>query len=127
MLDNVRLDLVVLPFAVAFREALEALLLGPGPRQERDAARIREPLDAEDAGGDLRDALRLAAVGRDEVHLRFLVGLLGADRGALRDEGDPAPIRRPARLGVLLARAREAPRLAAESGEEPQARAPHVL
>jgi hypothetical protein len=69
MLDHVRLDLVVLPRPVALREALQPLLLGPYPRQERDALRVGKPLDRESAGGDVGEPARLAAVGRDEVDL----------------------------------------------------------
>src|SRR4029078_9844711 len=109
ILDDMRLDLVVLPLLVALRDRGERALLRPYPREERDAARVREPLGAEDAGGDRRDAPRLAAVRRDEIELRLVVALFRSHRRALGDARDPATVGRPARLRGLFARGGGAP------------------
>ena len=127
VLDDVGLHLVILPGAVAFRERGEGLFLRPHPREECDAARIGKPFRAEGAGGERGEPPRLAAIGRDEIDLRLLVGFLRADRRALGDERDRASVGRPARLCVLLARRREAARLAAERRIQPQARLRAVL
>src|SRR5205085_1477893 len=77
------------------------------------------PLERFDAGREIADAARLAAVGRDQVELGGLV--LAPLLLALGDEGDRAAFRRPGGLAVLLAAGREAARLAAEGGEKPEA------
>jgi hypothetical protein len=127
VLDDVRLHLVVLECLVPFRELAEALRLRPDPGNERDAARIREPLDRRGAGRDIGHAPRLAPIGRDHVDLRLGVVFRAIRAVALGDECDPAAIGRPAGLAVLFARRREAPRLASERREDPQARSPLVL
>src|SRR5258708_12916786 len=104
VLDDVGLDLVVLERLVAPRERLEPFLLRPHPRQEGDAARVGKPLDAEDAGRDVGETARFAAIGRDEVDLRLVVALVGTGGGALGDEGAPPPRGAPARPGGFLSR-----------------------
>ncbi len=118
-LADMRLDLRVLAFLAALRLQRIGREIGPHPRDEGDALRIRKPLRRGTSGGDLREPRRLAAVRRDEIDLRLVVVL------ALRGERDEAAVRRPLRIAVLVAGGeppRAKPRVgAAQPGrEEPE-------
>src|SRR5436190_6369283 len=115
-----RLDLGFLALLPAFGLRVVGLEIGPYPRDERDPFAVGEPAQARRTAGDRRQSPRLAAVGRDQVDLRFLVVL------ALGRERDPSAVRRPARLAVLVAGG-QAARPGAVGREEPQLGAPLVL
>src|SRR5439155_22265618 len=67
------------------------------------------------AGGDVRDALRLAAAEVEEVDLVLLVAL------ALGGEGDAAAVGRPRHVALRRLRERDLPRLRAPlGGHEPE-------
>ena len=83
--------LALLEFLVALGLRLGALQLGPDPGDEGEAPAVGEPAEGVDAGGDVADARRLAAVGRDHVELRLFV--LAALLLALGDEGDQVAAR----------------------------------
>ena len=65
--------LALLEFLQPLRLRLGALQLGPDPGDEGDALAVGEPLEGLDAGREVADAPRLAAVGRDQVELRRVV------------------------------------------------------
>src|SRR3989442_6544929 len=115
-----RLDLGFLTLLPAFGLLLVGLEIGPYPRDERDPLAVGEPAQARRAAGDRRQSPRLAAIRRDQLDLRLLVVL------ALGRERDPAAVRRPARLAVLVAGGQTS-RPCAIGPEEPQLGAPLVL
>ena len=65
---------------------------------EGDAPAVGKPFERGAARRELGQPSRLAAVGGDQIDLRFAVVL------ALRGEGDPLAVRRPVRFAVLVAR-----------------------
>ena len=70
---------------------LGAFQIGPDPRHEHDAPAVGAPAEGLDAGGHVADALRLAAVDRDDVELRRFV--LATLLLALGDEADAVAAR----------------------------------
>ena len=125
-LGQVSLDLRLLFLRDALRLRSLVGKIRPHPGHERDALAVGEPLERGDAGREVREPNRFAAVGRDQIDLRL--GIVAA----LRGERDLRSVGRPARVAVLVA-PRQAARLrrrgAARSvagGEQPQLRASHV-
>ena len=117
--------LAVLEFLVSFGLRLRAARVGPDPGDEGDALAVGEPLEGVDAGREVADPPRFAAVGRDDVELRRLV--LAAFLLAPRDERNALAARRPRGVAILVAAARQAARAAAEGRQQPQARRALVL
>ena len=101
--------LALLEFLPALGLRLGALQLGPDPGDEGDALAVGEPLEGLDAGREVADAARLAAVRRDQVELRGLV-LLALPARAWRRRRSRSPLGRPGGLAVLLAAGGEAAR-----------------
>ncbi len=96
-LGHVRLHFRVLAFLQPFGLRRVRLQIRPDAGHEGDALAVGKPFQSGRPGGDLRHPLRLAAIGRDAIHLWFGVVL------ALGGERDPLAVRRPARLAVLVA------------------------
>lgn len=102
-LGYMRLHLGILALLHLPRLRLLAGNARPHKGYERDPFGIGKPAQRRRSGRQLRQALRLAAVGGDHVDLRLVVVL------ALGGERDPASIGRPYRLAVLVARGQPPP------------------
>ncbi len=127
-LSDVRFHFRVLALLPALRLKRIGREVGPHPRHEGDPLAVGEPFRRGASGGEPGEPLRFAAVGRDQVELRFVVVL------ALRGERDPLAVGRPFRIAVLVAGgelARPAGNIAAglaeRRREKPQRRAAVVL
>src|SRR6185503_20906591 len=93
------------------------LRVRPHPRDERDAAPVRHPLEAVDARTEVALPLRLAARGRDHIELRLAV--LAPRVVALGEEGDAVALRGPGGMRILVAVMGEAARRARARGQQP--------
>ena len=119
-LGEMRLDLGFLALLAARCLRLVGLEVGPDPGHECDAPAVGEPAQRHRAGGERRQPHRLAAVRCNEIHLRLVVVF------SLGGKSDPLAVRRPLRLGILVAGGQPA-RLAAVDREKPQLSAAFVL